>query len=87
MYSTGLPILYPFAALFYFVLYWVYKILLLKYYERTTNFNEELPLFSTKWIKLGLIFHGVMGGLMTTNSDLMPAIDGYAAEVGLTSYI
>jgi len=47
MYSTGLPLLYPFAAIFYFVLYWVYKGLLIKYYEKTTRFNEELPLYTT----------------------------------------
>lgn len=43
MFSAGLPILYPFAFIFYFVLYWVYKVLLLKFYARTIKFNEELP--------------------------------------------
>jgi hypothetical protein len=38
-YSIGLPILYPFAMIFYFILYWVYKFLLLKYYARTNKFN------------------------------------------------
>lgn len=80
MYSTGLPILYPFAAVFYFVLYWVYKGLLIKYYEKTTRFNEDLPIYSIGWIKLGLIFHGIVGGLMMTNSDLMPAIDALDNE-------
>jgi hypothetical protein len=47
MYSGGLPILYPFACIFFFILYWVYKGLLLKYYEKTTRFNEQLPLFAT----------------------------------------
>ena len=40
MYSTGLPLLYPFAAIFYFVLYWVYKFLLLKFYARNTVFDK-----------------------------------------------
>jgi hypothetical protein len=40
MFSTGMPILYPFGFLFYGVLYWVYKLLLLKYYSRTNRFNE-----------------------------------------------
>lgn len=40
MFSTGMPILYPFGFLFYGVLYWVYKFLLLKYYSRTNKFNE-----------------------------------------------
>ena len=83
MYSTGLPLLYPFAAIFYFVLYWVYKGLLIKYYEKTTRFNEELPLYTTQWIKLGLIFHGIVGGLMMTNSELMPALDAFDVNLNL----
>lgn len=73
MYSTGMPLLYPFACIFYFVLYWVYKFLLLKYYERTNRFNEELPIMTTGYIKVGLILHGLFGGLMITNSKLIPA--------------
>lgn len=72
MYSTGMPLLYPFAAVFYTILYWVYKFLLLKFYQRTNRFNEELPIFSTNFIKFGLILHGIFGGLMLTNSSLIP---------------
>lgn len=72
MYSTGMPLLYPFACIFYFVLYWVYKFLLLKYYERTNRFNEELPIMTTGYIKVGLLLHGAFGGLMITNSRLIP---------------
>ena len=72
MYSTGLPVLYPFACVFYAVLYWVYKFLLLKYYERTNRFNEELPIYATGYIKVGLVLHGIFGGFMLTNSRLIP---------------
>jgi len=72
MYSTGMPLLYPMGAIFYAVLYWVYKFLLLKFYQRTNKFNEELPIFSTTFIKIGLILHGIFGGLMLTNSRLIP---------------
>ena len=82
MYSTGLPILYPFAALQYVVLYWVQKGLIIKFYERTSSFNEELPMMSTRFIKFGLVFHAVMGGLMLTNSDLMPETEKYQVDVG-----
>jgi hypothetical protein len=73
MYSAGLPILYPLACAFYFGLYWVYKFLLLKYYEKTTQFNEELPLHVTSWMKVGLFIHGVITLFMLTNSKLIPA--------------
>jgi hypothetical protein len=38
-YSSGIPILYPVAFLNYMILYWVYKILLIKYYRKTVSFN------------------------------------------------
>ena len=72
MYSAGLPILYPFAAIFYFILYWVYKGLLLKFYEKTTKFNEELPLYTTQWTKIGVLLHGAISLVMFTNSQLIP---------------
>lgn len=75
MYSTGMPILYPFACIFYAVLYWVYKFLLLKYYERTNRFNKELPIYTTGYIKIGLVLHGIFGGFMITNSQLIPPGD------------
>lgn len=79
MYSGGLPILYPFACIFFFVLYWVYKGLLLKYYEKTTRFNEQLPLFATHWIKLGIIIHGFITLTMITNSHLLPTAEIWEA--------
>jgi hypothetical protein len=72
MYCTGLPILYPFAFVFYFVNYWMFKSLLLKYYGSTTLFNEDLALYSIGWIKYGLFFHGATTLLMLSNNDLFP---------------
>lgn len=67
MYSTGLPILYPFAAIFYCVLYWVYKFLLLKYYARTTVFDKQIPIESIKWFQLGIGMHFLIGSIMLSN--------------------
>lgn len=72
MYSSGLPLLYPFAALFYCVLYWVYKGLLLKYYARTTKFNEEIPIQSMAWVKFGLVMHLFIGSIMLSNQAFFP---------------
>ena len=38
-YSGGMPILYLLGAVNYFFLYWVYKLLILKAYKKTSNFN------------------------------------------------
>ena len=88
MFSAGLPILYPFACIAFFVLYWVYKFLLLKYYEKTTRFNEELPMYSITWIKFAILIHGILGLLMYTNSDLFPENDPYQGRVeALMAYV
>ena len=87
MYSTGMPILYPFGCIFYAVLYWVYKFLLLKYYERTNRFNEELPIYTTGYIKIGLVLHGIFGGLMITNSRLIPPDESNNDQVDQTLVI
>lgn len=76
MYSTGLPILYPFAALFYCILYWVYKGLLLKYYARTTKFNEDIPIQSMAWVKFGLFIHLFIGSIMLSNQNFFPKTSG-----------
>ena len=71
-YSAGLPILYPLAAVFFMILYWVYKFLLLKYYSKTTKFNEELPMISVAYIKVGIVIHIVFTVFMISNSGLLP---------------
>jgi hypothetical protein len=72
LYSSGLPILYPFACIFYFVLYWVYKWLLLKFYARTTRFNQDIPIQSAQWIKVGIAFHLAAGSFMLSNDRFFP---------------
>ena len=71
MFSAGMPILYFFAALFYFLFYWIYKVLLLKFYSRTTRFNEVIPQYSMQFIKFGLLMHGLTSLVILSNSDLM----------------
>ena len=73
MFSTGLPILYPFACIFFFVLYWVYKFLLIKYYKKTTRFNEEIPVESLNYFKFAILMHILIGGAMISNSNLLQA--------------
>ena len=55
--SVGLPILYPIAVLNYILFYWIYKTLLIKYYAKTTNFDQNLSISAIKFFKISLIFH------------------------------
>lgn len=79
MYSTAMPVLFPFACIFYILFYWVYKFLLLKYYERTTRFNQELPIYILGWMKFALVLHGLFSLLMISDSNLMPIEDPWEA--------
>lgn len=72
MYSTGMPILYPFAAIFFFIFYWVYKGLLLKYYGKTTKFNKDIPIKSMWWVKFGLVIHILIGSIMLSHENFFP---------------
>ena len=72
MYSTGMPILYPMISIFYFVFYWVYKGLLIKYYGKTTRFNQEIPMASMGWVKFGILIHILIGSIMISNKDFFP---------------
>lgn len=76
MFSTGMPLLYPFAMIFYIVLFCVYKLLLLKYYQTTNRFNEQLPIQAVGHIKTGLFFHLFIGSLMISNSEMIPDSEG-----------
>ena len=71
MYSSGFPILYPIAFIFYLVLYWIYKFLILKFYSKSNRSNEILAIKSISYIKYGIIIHMIIGGLMYTNTNIL----------------
>ena len=70
-YSGSMPVLYPIAVLNFFLLYWFYKILLIKSYQKTTAFNQELPMFSIILFRIGLLFHIFFTLFMYTYSKLI----------------
>lgn len=74
MFSSGLPILYPIAFLFYFALYWVNKFLLLKYFQKSSKFNERLALHSIGYMKFGVLFNLIASTAFFT-SGLVPSDD------------
>lgn len=70
-YSSGMPVLYPIACLNYFIIYWVYKTLLIKHYKKTTAFNQDLPFFSIYYFKIGIILHILLGAFIFTNGNIL----------------
>jgi len=77
-FATGIPVLYVFAFLSCFILYWVSKVMLVLFYSKTTKFNEELPMAAMKYIKYGLLLHGIFALAVYTNNDLFPQQDTYS---------
>ena len=51
-YSAGMPVLYPIATLNFFILYWVYKVLIIKFYSQSTMFDQQLPASSIYYLKV-----------------------------------
>lgn len=70
MYSSGIPILYPIGCCFFIGMYWMCKILLVHYFQKSTKFNEKLQLFSLSYLKYSVFFHMIIGSVMYSNSKI-----------------
>ena len=69
-FSAGVPILYIVGFFFQLILYWVYKVLLLKYYKKTVSFNEELAVKAIDLLQIALIFHILIAAFIYSNSSI-----------------
>ena len=85
-FSAGLPILYPVAAFSFIMLYLVYKCLLLKYYSKTSEFNEDLPLRSIELMKYSVLFHMLIGAFMIGIAALL-VVAGLGLVAGIAIWI
>lgn len=70
-YASGMPALYPIAFINFFILYWVYKILLVKSYKKTIAFNQDLPFFTIRYFKYAIFFHMFFSSIMFTNQGIL----------------
>lgn len=73
LYSSGMPILYPIAAAFFVVGYWVDKILLLRFNRRPIQYDSYLSKKSLQWYKFILLMHVIFGTIMYANSSICPS--------------
>ena len=64
MYSGGMPLLYVVCLVFLAFIYWYSKGMLLKYCQRPEDVNENVIIYSYKWLKFGFVAHLVMTALM-----------------------
>ena len=73
LYSSGMPILYPIAAGFFFVGYWVDKILLLEFLKKPIIYDSFMSRKTHNWTKFILVMHVIAGTLMYSNSSICPS--------------
>ena len=68
MYAGGLPLMYPFCLLFLTFIYWVSKIMFLKYSQKSLNYSKNHIINSYNLIKYGILAHLIMSLLFFLNS-------------------
>jgi hypothetical protein len=56
-YSTGLPLMYFILTLYYLFAYWFNKIMLMRYYQKTYEFNESMTINSISSFKFAIFIH------------------------------
>lgn len=69
IYSSGMPILYLIGLVFYTVTYFIHKMLIINYYQKSRTLTRTIPLFSVEFLKLGLILHILGAFYMLTNPN------------------
>lgn len=70
-YGGGMPLMYPLGILFFILMFYVCKLLFLRFYRRTFGFDERLPLHAVRLMKLAVLFHLLMNVFMFTNKRLL----------------
>ena len=69
-YSSGLPIMYPACFLYFFMTYWFDKTCILRFYQRSQDFNEELPMKSINLMKYAVLLHFLFSIFIYSSSPL-----------------
>lgn len=71
MYSPGLPVLFIITAVNFFIIYWVDKWLMLRFYRIPKNYDETSIMFTIHEMKFSLIFHFFIGGIVFSNKRIL----------------
>jgi hypothetical protein len=69
-FSSGMPILYFFAFLYYLFAYWFDKYLILNFYRKPLTFNEDVPVASLSFFKYPVLIHFLFGIFMLSSKEV-----------------
>ena len=70
MYSSGMPLLYAIGIVFYTVTYLLHKLLIIKFFKKSTTSTRTIPMAAVQFLKIGLICHMICAAFMLTNPTI-----------------
>lgn len=70
-YSSGMPFLYLVAAIYFFLAYWIDKIMLFRFYCKPVNFDQYIAEKTLNWFKYILLLHMVNALFMYGNTPIL----------------
>ena len=79
-YSSGLPIMYIISAVNFMIIYWIDKILLLRFYRTPKNYDEQSINFSLGQIYYAFLFHFLIGSLVYSNDQILSSTSDDSKE-------
>ena len=84
LYSSGMPVMYLLAALFFFTTYWMDKVAILRFSKKPIVFDDYLAKKTLFWYKVIAVFHVIgflfMFGYTTIlQNDIFQTVD-YSLE-------
>ena len=71
MFSSSMPGLYLVTAINFFIIYWVDKYLLLRFYKSPKNYDETTIMYTISMLKWLFVMHFGMGLMMLSNKQIL----------------
>ncbi len=78
-FSPGLPILMPLGAMFCFIIYWIDKMLLLRFYKKPPAYSSKINTKAFDILPYCILLHSILALFVYTSPDV------YAQETSSTS--
>jgi len=71
MYSGGCPILYPLTYFNFIVVFWTYKMMLISYFKKSIEFDENLAKYTIRLFSWAVWIHAFTSLVMFTNAKVL----------------
>lgn len=85
MFGTGMPILYLFGFISFFLTYWVDKYAFLRIYQTPPRYNKDLMKASRESLNVAIFIHFVFGFWMYSNSVIFETSEQEVFGISVSS--